>query len=58
STEHLSIVVNGYYEWLLGRAVDAGGLQGWVQALRSGHRSEEIIAGMVASDEYRAGTSP
>jgi hypothetical protein len=54
STEHLTTVVDGYYRWLLGRGIDPTGQRGWVSAIQAGHRSEAIIAGIIASPEYRA----
>lgn len=52
STEKLATVVDGYYRWLLGRGLDGAGRASWVGMLQSGHRDEEIIAGIIASDEY------
>ena len=54
STERLSTVVGGYYQELLGRSPDAAGLAGWVVAIQQGFRTEQIIGGIVASDEYYA----
>jgi hypothetical protein len=53
STEYLTGVVDGYYRWLLGRPIDAVGQVGWVRAIQNGVRAEAIIAGIIASDEYR-----
>ncbi len=53
STERLRTDVAGYYTWLLRRGLDAVGREGWVRAIQSGHRVEEIIAGIIASLEYR-----
>ena len=53
STEKLETDVDGYYRWLLRRPLDPVGRAGWVRAIQSGHRVEEIIAGIIASDEYR-----
>ena len=52
STEHLSSVVDGYYEWLLGRGLDPTGQLTWVGLLQRGTHDEDIIGGIVASDEY------
>jgi len=54
STERLSTVVGGYYQDLLGRGPDAAGLASWVVAIQQGFRTEQIIGGIVASDEYYA----
>ena len=54
SGEHLTTVVNGYYLHLLDRDIDPTGGQSWVSAIQGGARDEQIIAGIVASDEYRA----
>jgi subtilisin family serine protease len=53
STEHLTAVVNGYYQQLLGRNIDPSGARSWVSAIQRGARDEQIIAGIVASPEYR-----
>lgn len=52
STEHLLTVVDGYYRSLLGRSIDASGGLWWAQAIQRGARVEQIIAGIVSSDEY------
>jgi hypothetical protein len=39
--------------WLLGRHLDPTGAANWVALIQRGHRDEEIIAGIVASPEYR-----
>ena len=52
STEHLSTVVDIYYQWLLGRHLDPSGLQTWVGILQAGGRDENIIGGIIASEEY------
>ncbi|MCV2395901.1 DUF4214 domain-containing protein [Actinotalea sp. M2MS4P-6] len=53
STEHLTDVVDGYYVDLLGRRIDATGRKFWVTQIQQGARDEQIIAGIVSSDEYR-----
>ena len=53
STEHLASVVEGYYRTYLGRGLDAAGRDGWVRAIQAGYRVEAIVAGIVASPEYR-----
>jgi hypothetical protein len=52
STEHLSTVIDGYYEYLLGRGLDATGQATWVGRIQQGGRDEEIIGGILASEEY------
>ena len=52
STERLNTIVEGYYQHLLGRGVDAAGQASWVQILQAGGRDEAIIGGIIASDEY------
>jgi hypothetical protein len=54
SYEHLTDVVDAYYWDLLGRGIDPVGNHGWVTAIQGGVRVEAVIAGIVASDEYRA----
>ena len=54
STEYLSSVVAGYYQWLLNRGPDPTGRSGWVSAIQHGARDEQIIGGIIASDEYWA----
>lgn len=53
STERLQTDVAGYYTWLLRRSLDPAGRTSWVRAIQAGHRVEEIIAGIIASAEYR-----
>lgn len=53
STEKLATDVDGYYQWLLRRPLDDVGRVGWVRAIQNGVRVEVIIAGIIASDEYR-----
>lgn len=52
STENLTTVVDGYYQELLGRRIDASGRVAWVKRLQSGGRVEQIIGGIVSSQEY------
>lgn len=52
STEHLTTVVDGYYVDLLRRHLDPAGRASWVAAIQRGTRVEDIIGGIVASDEY------
>lgn len=52
STERLSTVIDGYYQHLLKRRIDPTGRQHWVSAVQTGTRTEGIISGIVASQEY------
>ena len=52
STEYLSSVVDDYYWWLLGRGLDPTGQSTWVSAIQHGARDEQIIGGIIASEEY------
>lgn len=54
STEHLTAVVDGYYVDLLGRHIDPTGKATWVRLIQQGYRDEQIIAGILASEEYAA----
>jgi Ca2+-binding RTX toxin-like protein len=54
SAERDSDIVNSFYQQYLGRAADPVGLQVWVNALESGVRQEQVIAGIVSSAEYYA----
>jgi hypothetical protein len=45
-------LLHGFYQRLLHRDADPGGLIYWVEALRRGVRGEEVIASMAGSDEY------
>lgn len=46
--------VSGLYRDLLGREPDAGGLNGWVAALRDGMSREEVQRGFLGSEEYQS----
>ena len=52
STERLATVIDGYYTAFLRRPIDPVGRQAWVAAVQGGVRTEEIIAGILASNEY------
>ena len=54
SAEHLSTVIEGHYQHLLGRGLDPTGNQAWVSAIQSGTRVEAAIGGIIASAEYTA----
>ncbi len=60
SAERRMLVIQDYYQTLLGRAADAGGLQFWLSMSLSGVPLEQILAGIAASEEYfqrQGGTS-
>jgi FkbM family methyltransferase len=46
-------VVRGLYRGFLGREPDPAGLQYWTDRLREGAGPEALLAGLMASDEYR-----
>jgi hypothetical protein len=52
SEEHLTPIVDGYYQHLLGRGIDPTGKATWVGRLQAGAYDEDIIGGIIASDEY------
>lgn len=52
SSEHLSTVIDGNYQHLLGRGIDPTGQAGWVGAIQQGTRLEAVIGSIVASPEY------
>lgn len=52
STEYRAQVIDGYYRTYLGRAADGGGLNFWVGAMSRGVRDEDVLSGIVASNEF------
>lgn len=52
STEHLTTAVDAVYLDVLGRSIDPTGRQTWVTAIQAGTRFEQVIGGIVASEEY------
>lgn len=52
SAERRILVIQDYYQMLLGRAADPGGLQFWLNLSLSGAPFEQILAGIAASEEY------
>jgi V8-like Glu-specific endopeptidase len=52
STEHYTQFVTQAYQQYLGRAPDAAGLAGWVQAMQNGLTDEQLEAGFIGSTEY------
>ncbi|MBB2923636.1 DUF4214 domain-containing protein [Cellulomonas cellasea] len=57
SPEHLTAVVEGLYVEFLRRPTDPTGRATWVAALQAGVRLETVVAALVSSAEYRAGTA-
>jgi len=60
SAERRMLVIQEYYQTLLGRAADPGGLQFWLNLTQSGATLEQVLAGIAASEEYfqrQGGTS-
>lgn len=49
----LSVFVTRLYQVCLGRTPDAGGLQTWVKALKSGSTGAEVASGFVFSQEFQ-----
>lgn len=52
SDEWISTVIAGFYRNTLNREPDAGGLQGWITAARSGMPVAQIASAFYASPEY------
>jgi hypothetical protein len=53
SSEAESALIGSYYQRFLHRAADQNGLNGWVSnVVNGGQRQEDVIAGIVSSDEY------
>ncbi|MCL6502048.1 MAG: DUF4214 domain-containing protein [Pirellulales bacterium] len=52
SAERRMLVIQDYYQALLGRAADPGGLQFWLSLTLSGAPLEQVLAGIAASEEY------
>jgi hypothetical protein len=52
STEANQVLVQGYYQKFLHRAADASGLSTFVQARANGATEEDVMAAILASDEY------
>jgi hypothetical protein len=57
SDEYRRDLVSGLYEQLLDRPADPQGLDAFVGQLAGGERDEQVIAEMVASDEFFAKTA-
>lgn len=54
STEHMGILVDGYYDTYLDRAADAGGREYWTQQMVDGMSQSVLAVAFLASDEYIA----
>ncbi|HMO10521.1 MAG TPA: DUF4214 domain-containing protein [Actinotalea sp.] len=54
STEKLTADLDALYRSLLRRGLDPVGTAGWVRALQGGVRVEVVVAGIIASNEYRS----
>jgi hypothetical protein len=52
SDEHLGAVVDADYGALLGRGIDPTGRRGWISAIQAGTRYEQVLGGILASNEY------
>lgn len=52
SEESNVMLVQSYYQQYLGRAADAGGLIYWTGALAAGATPEQVLAGILSSDEF------
>jgi hypothetical protein len=58
STEFRHDLVQSYYQRFLNRTADTGGLNAFTNALNKGARDEDVIAGIVSSQEYLANRVP
>ncbi len=47
-------LVRGYYLRFLGRAPEAAGMQAWLEAFARGAQPEDVLAGVLGSEEYFA----
>ena len=54
SSEGRDVLVQRFYLRFLRRGADPGGEAGWAGVLQHGGRDEQVIAGLVGSDEYFA----
>jgi streptogramin lyase len=52
SSEYQADLVQGYYQQFLHRTAAAAELNPWVSALLDGARDEQVIAGILSSEEY------
>lgn len=54
SDEYRLTVIGGFYSTYLKRTLDAAGGQYWLNQMKNGVTQEQILSGILASDEYRA----
>lgn len=54
SAEHLTTVLNGLYQSLLGRTLDPVGQATWIRLLQGPARLEQVVGGIISSPEYIA----
>jgi hypothetical protein len=52
SDEYKMVVVDNLYATYLGRAPDPIGLAGWTNDLKQGASDQEVLAGIIGSNEY------
>lgn len=52
SSERLTSLVGGYYSAYLHRSGDTAGVASWVSKLQAGWRDEQVLGGLIASEEY------
>lgn len=54
NVENVRKYVERCYQYILGRSVDASGLNTWTQKILSGHGGAEIVKDLIVSDEFKA----
>lgn len=54
NVENVRKYVERCYQYILGRSVDASGLNTWTQKIISGHGGAEIVKDLIISDEFKA----
>lgn len=52
SNEYRTDLLNGVYQQMLGRPIDAGGLSFWLNAMQAGLPIESVITAVAGSSEY------
>ncbi len=52
SNEHRTDMLNGVYQQMLGRPIDPGGLNFWLQQMQAGAPIESVITAVAGSGEY------
>jgi hypothetical protein len=57
SAEAYMVLTESDYRTYLHRDADPTGLAGWVNALMHGMRDEDVLASVIASDEFFAQTA-